>query len=382
MTLKVLSIFDGFFVGGSRVVHSDIVAKLHEDYEQVHSVLSLTSKVSREYTTQRAENTETWKNLKSTGVDVFALDRTQDEPFTSEDIQIIKEAIDKADVILSLKEQPLVDLHKINAIPDDKPLIVSIHRSDPEHQGSGLQELVELSRIKKNLKIIACAQAAKKAYVEAGIPETVIEVVENGIDLSVFRPDAEVRDGLRQHIGASEDDPVVAIAARFDEMKNVPLFVHSSWEFFKLYPNAKFIACGAGMTKDNPAFQKLLDKHLPERFQKDFHALGIVKTADIYPAADIVSLTSSFGEAAPLCILEAMACGAIPVSTDVGDTVLMIKGNGFITSSSAVEIAQVWKTAFKNRKNLQTGLTQRRDSLSDRHMVKSYATVIKTLVRK
>lgn len=380
MTLKVLSIYDGFFVGGSRIVHTDVIASLHLDksVKQRHSVLSLTNKVTREYTTQSAEDTATWKTISDAGIAINALDREPDDEWSEQDLRILKDAVDAADVVIALKEQPLTAL---NRIIWNKPLIVSVHRSDPEHQGEGLDEMLKLAEENRLTRVISCAYSAKTAYVQEGVPSGIFSIVENGVDLDKFKADAELRRGVRHEIGANENTPVIMIAARFDGMKNIPLFVQSAAEFFKVAADAIFVVCGAGMTKDNPAFQSLLDTYVSEEFHNRFKTYGIANTADLYPAADIVSLTSSFGEAAPLCILEGMACGAIPVVTDVGDSLTMVGDDGIITGHDPVEIADDWATAYQNRSVFKKGIERRRNSLSDKTMISQYGKIIEKVAR-
>lgn len=373
MSLKILSLFDGFFVGGSRIVHTDIITGLHKDFGQSHSVLSLTNRMTREFTLQKAENTATWKSIDKAGIPIQALNRDVSSPWTDEDLSTLKKAVDETDIILSLKEQPLPAL---DLIEWEKPLVVSVHRSDPKHQGLGLSEMVDLVGKNKLSRVVSCAYSAKDAYVSNGIPENLINVVHNGIDLNRFRNDETVRRSVRQEIGVSDDTPVVMIAARFDTMKNIPLFIQSANEFLKIASDAVFIVCGTGMTVENPEFQKLLDEYVPSEHHSHFVTYGITDTSMLYPAADILSLTSVFGEAAPLCILEGMACGAVPVSTDVGDSKLLVGDRGIVSSFNPQEIANDWAEAYKNRRIFQKRIFFHRPLLSDRKMIESYAKIL------
>lgn len=65
----------------------------------------------------------------------------------------------------------------------------------------------------------------------------------------------------------------------------------------------------------------------------------------VYAAADVVALTSVFGEAAPLCLIEGMMCGAVPVTTDVGDSADIVTGHGFVTPPDPGAIALAWTAA-------------------------------------
>lgn len=372
MPIKVLSLYDGLFVGGSRIVHTDIITGLQKDFQQNHAVLSLTNRVTRENTTQYANETDSWKFLEDSGIKVQALDRDNDTPWTAENLIRLEDTIEQADIILSLKEQPLLDLDLIRW---NKPLIVSIHRSDPDSQGDGLYSLLRNIQGNKIHKVISCGHSARKSYIQAGIPSKLIETVENGIDLNKFQENSEKRQTVRDSIGASETVPVIMIAARFDEVKDIPLFMESAGCFLKHNPFAAFIVCGTGMTRDNQKFQELLDKYIPVSLQSRIFDKGIVNTADYYPAADIVSLTSIV-EASPLCILEGMATGCIPVVTDAGDSASMVKGLGIVTSRVASEIAESWAVAYAERDKRLPKILERRNSFSDKKMIARYAGII------
>lgn len=372
--LRVLSLYDGFFVGGSRIIHSNIISALNQREDQEHSVLSLTNRVTREYTVQKAEETPSWVDLSKHGVHLEALNREMGSGWSEEDLEQIQVAIDSADVVLSLKEQPLVGLETLQI---KTPLIVCLHRSDPENQGKGTQDLLRTYEKGSLTKIISCAESTKTAYVNIGLPSHIIEVIPNGINLDRFVEDTHVRDEMREAYNVPHDAPVVSIAARFDGMKNIQLFIQAAGEYLKVSPDAHFFLCGAGMTRENPAFQKLLNDFIPQRLHYRFHALGISShVSRVYNATDIIALSSAFGEAAPLCLLEGMACGAVPVATDVGDCALMVQDRNLIAPLEAKGMSDTWVNAYARREYHKEKIRMIRDSLSEKHMIQRYADIL------
>ena len=73
--LHVLSVYEGFFSGGARIVHSDVVLGLVEG-GQHHTVLSIHGEVHREATRQAMENDACYQQLTAAGVGVSTLGRS------------------------------------------------------------------------------------------------------------------------------------------------------------------------------------------------------------------------------------------------------------------------------------------------------------------
>ena len=57
----MLSIYEGFFSGGARILHTSLVGGLEATTGQRHSVLGLTNRSRREATRQRARNDPSYR---------------------------------------------------------------------------------------------------------------------------------------------------------------------------------------------------------------------------------------------------------------------------------------------------------------------------------
>ena len=376
--LRVVSLYEGFFTGGARMLHTAVVAGLDATTRQRHAVLSLTDRALREATTQRAYDDASHRRLTSAGVPITTLDRISAQPLSVAHLRTIARVLDAADVVLSLKEQPLAALARIGG--GGRPVITCLHRSDPEHQGSALTDLVSLVDQGVVTSAICCAHSTQAAYHAAtNIPLERLPVVPNGVDLHRFRPAADQRAAVRRELGVVGDAPVVLLSARFDPMKDVPLFLRASAEFARAYPAAHLVLCGAGMSSSNRGLTDLIAEMLAgwDGACRHVHLLGIRDDMPrLYNATDLVVLTSAYGEAAPLSLLEGMACGAVPVTTDVGDAALMVGDPRLVVGREPAAVALAWQAAFELREEHAERILRHRQRLSDQRCFDAYAALI------
>jgi glycosyltransferase involved in cell wall biosynthesis len=381
--LRVLSVYEAFFAGGARALHTNAVIGLNRAGSQRHSVLSIHREMRREATLQRMTEDAGYLALTAAGVPVSCLNRTANAPavpgaFTASELAIAARQARSADLLLSLKEQPL-DLINHPEFPR-RPVIVCLHRSDPENQGNAL---VQLHRAIADGRIVAgicCASSTKAAYQAAGVPAELLQVIPNGVDLKRFRPARPHRRArLRRALGIPSDASAVVFAARYHPMKNVPLLLRAARAFLARDRTGHVLMCGAGMSTGNAELSWDIDTVFAEHPEllPRLRLLGVRRDMpDIYAAADVVSLTSAFGEAAPLCLIEGQLCGAVPVATDVGDCADLVDGRGIITPPDPDAISDAWARACARRTDALPALARCRDRFSHTRMVAAYATLI------
>ncbi|MEH0578729.1 glycosyltransferase [Streptomyces sp. B21-108] len=376
----MLSVYEGFFSGGARIVHSDVVLGLREG-GQHHRVLSVHGEVHREATRQRMEDDACYRRLTAADVGVTSLGRTfgtaglDPAVFTGRELADTARATADADVILSLKEQPLALLRQAG-LPR-RPVVVCLHRSDPENQGRALDDLKAAIADGTVAAAVCCAESTRAAYEAAGVPSALLHVIPNGVDLIRFRPDAARRLAVRTALDIPAAAPVVVFAARYDGMKNVPLFLAAARAWLAAVPDGHVLMCGAGMTAANPGLDADIATAFGDEDHGRLHRLGVRQDMEaVYAAADVVALTSAWGEAAPLCLIEGMMCGAVPVATDVGDSAAIVAGHGLVTPPAPDAVAAAWTEAVANRAAYTPALTASRERFSRTRMIASYAALI------
>lgn len=376
---RVLSVYEGFFAGGARILHSGVIAALHGRRGQHHSVLSIHREMHRESLRQNMFRDASYRLLRAGGLTVSTLGGAgQARAFTPDELADAARHLAETDVVVSLKEQPL-RLITAPGLPR-RPVVVCLHRSDPHNQGRALRDLKAAITAGRVVAVICCAESTRDAYAAAGIPADLLHVVPNGADHKRFRPaGAWTRARLRRGLGLPVGASVVAFAARHDAMKNVPLFLSAAREFLLREPNGEVVACGAGMSRANPVLREEIraafgdDRALLARLR----LLGVrTDMENVYRAADVVTLTSAVGEAAPLALIEGMMCGAVPVATDVGDCCSIVDGRGIIAFPEPGAICDAWIEAAARRDDFLAGVPADAERFSHRRMVRSYGEII------
>lgn len=178
--------------------------------------------------------------------------------------------------------------------------------------------------------ILSCSVRAKEVHKEIGYPAEKIHVIPNGYDLERFVPDRTTRASVRNELGLAPATPLVGLVARFDPQKNHLGFVQAAAMVAEQLPEVHFVLAGSRVDSDNTALRAEIMKH---GMQGHMHLLG--RRDDVprlMAALDILVSSSSFGEAFPIVLGEAMACCVPCVTTDVGDSAEIVGDTGRVVA--------------------------------------------------
>lgn len=190
-------------------------------------------------------------------------------------------------------------------------------------------------------KIVSCSRTGLELHVGLGYPRAKMLHIVNGADVRRFIPDGEARRELRQKLGISHQAKIIGMAGRNDPQKDYPTLFAAVQEFQKTDKETVFIACGAGVTTDDPALAAMR-KACPS--PHNVFLLGPRQDMPrVYPAFDLATLSSAYGEGLPLTLCESLACGVPGVVTDVGDSADVIGDCGItVQARDPLALATAW----------------------------------------
>jgi glycosyltransferase involved in cell wall biosynthesis len=191
-------------------------------------------------------------------------------------------------------------------------------------------------------RIVCCGDMVRRMHRESGYADSKIEVIPNGTETAVFKPDPVARASFRRELGAEDRDVVVGIPARFDPMKDHRTFIEAAGMLLAERPEARFVLCGDNMTEQNTTLNEWLGA---ARVRARCHLLGRRDDMPrVYAGLDVASLSSAYGEGCPNAIGEAMACGVPCVVTDVGDCRHLVgETGGVVPVRSPALLAAAWR---------------------------------------
>ena len=176
--------------------------------------------------------------------------------------------------------------------------------------------------------IVCCAEAAAEVHAEMGYDRTRMHVIPNGYDIARFQPDPDAGRAIRRECGLTPDQPVIGFVARYNAQKDH----HTLLDALALLKTRGGCPHCLLVGTDIDTGNAELGAAIAERGLEAFvHLLG--QRADIpavMNALDLHVMSSSFGEAFPNVLSEAMACGTPCVTTDVGDAAIIVGETGRI----------------------------------------------------
>jgi glycosyltransferase involved in cell wall biosynthesis len=233
-------------------------------------------------------------------------------------------------------------------------------------------------------RIVCCAQSSRDTHAALGYQQSKMLVIRNGIDADVFRPGPTYRMDVRAELGLLPHTPLIGLCARFDRQKDHETFFRAASILSRSMPEVHYLLWGQDVDSDSEALVQLV---AGARLEGQVHLLGLrTDSPRLMAALDLASLSSSYGEASPLVVGEAMACEIPCVVTDVGDSSYIVGDTGrVVPPRQPAALAGAWEGLLRllpdEREHLGASARQRVvDLFSLERMAEEYAQLYRDII--
>lgn len=233
---------------------------------------------------------------------------------------------------------------------------------------------------------IAISKDIKIAYLErySQLQGKITLIEGSGVDTEKFRPlSKQERNKLRKAYRIPPNSMVILFAGRITKIKNLPLLLRAFKVVLNNEPLARLVIAGNG-----PELTRLESLAESLNISQEVIFLGEVppeRMPEVYNIADVFAITS-FSEASPNVVREALACGVPVVSVDVGDVRQVINHpliGRIVTSYEPDEFAQalieMLKVKEKKEKIIKKLARKKALEYSIKKIAEKYCNIYKDL---
>ena len=209
-----------------------------------------------------------------------------------------------------------------------KNIIVHSHTAGRKSFKSGLIKKVFSPMLKRYpTRYLACSNDAAKSKFPDSVLNGKVVLINNGIDLGKYKPDAEISGKIRKSVEIPSGSRVIGHVGRFSEEKNHRFILESFKKVLEKETDCYLMLVGDGsLLADIKQTARELDIDNRVRFT------GYVNNAyDYYKAMDLFVMPSLF-EGFPIAALEAQAAGVPCIISDRIDKSTAVNPNVYMLS--------------------------------------------------
>jgi len=232
-------------------------------------------------------------------------------------------------------------------VPKPVPVLWSVRNSlySLGYEKSITETLIQLCAKLSYLpnKVIYNSKISAKQHEKVGYCTDKSVVIPNGFETEIFTPSEEAVSYVRRELAIPLNTLLIGLIGRYHPVKDHPSFLEAAALLLKNYPDltVQFVLSGAEVDCDNQSLCGLVKElGLVDRI----HLLGERQDIPRLTAALDIASCSSYTEAFPNVIGEAMSCGVPCVVTDVGDSAWIVGNTGRVVPPRNPEaLANTWK---------------------------------------
>lgn len=207
-------------------------------------------------------------------------------------------------------------------IMHNKALVATMHSDPFRRRSRRVAAIIKFKSLQKNLKIIGCSKATM------GLVKQCYKVKDEYIGY-IYNP-ISVDDFIKSD-KCDENFEFVAMG-RLVDVKNYPLMLNALKRVLSIHNNVHLAIAGTG-----PLDKSLKDLAVQLGIYDKVSFLGNIKNVPELLRKSNALLLSSYSEACPMVVIEAMAAGLPVIATNVGGVPELVTDNGIVVESDNVK---------------------------------------------
>lgn len=176
-------------------------------------------------------------------------------------------------------------------------------------------------------RIIYCAEKSRQVQESIGFKHEIGQVIPNGYNINDFKPNPNAKMTFRQEIDLSNNKFLIGHVGRYHPFKDYPTLVNAIGLLTKQKGALKVAIVGTDLTTNNIQLNQLIKDN---RCSEHITLLGRRNDITVVMNGFDLFVISSVSEAFPNVLNEAMACGTPCVTTDVGDSRVIVGDTGWV----------------------------------------------------
>lgn len=174
--------------------------------------------------------------------------------------------------------------------------------------------------------VVCNSEAGRREHERLGYRPKRWEIIPNGFDVDRFAPSPDAHTRLRAELGVPGETRLVGILARYHPMKDHPTFLRAAQAVVAQRADTHLMAVGRGVAESAELAVLVQALGLVGRV----HLRAETTDAALFLAGLDCAVSSSYSEAFPNVVAEAMACGVPCVVTDVGESAAIVGDTGVV----------------------------------------------------
>ncbi|MBV7298638.1 glycosyltransferase [Enterovibrio paralichthyis] len=339
--MKVLHIITGLGVGGAETMLYKLLSELSQDSHSDHLVISMMKPGPYK------------EKINALGIKVISLEMNSAKSIPAAVIKLIKAVKQiKPDVVQGWMYHGnlFASISKL-VLPKHVKLIWNVRHSlyDFSKETRSTKWLIKFSAKISGFcdGILYNSSISRDQHELAGFAKTHGKVIPNGFDTEHFKPDSVRRERIRAELNLPDDTIVIAHVGRFHPAKNHLGFIKAVVPVLQQKSNVAVVMVGLNVDESNEQIATLV----PDAVKSQLHLMGLRNDIpDIMSASDFLVMSSDT-EGFPNVIGEAMSSGLPVVSTDAGESRIVVGDAGIVVPIGDMEALTQGMTSLIEREH-------------------------------